>query len=122
MEFLEVVVYVAAVVFALVVIFGILYFGHTQIGNVGLEEIAVDSPESDALFSSSFHFDHPEQMTEVIGSYMGAQIYRFAAIHGREYQFDHIFPPTGKMQEEKGACCLAPGLIYLPVPPQNSCC
>jgi hypothetical protein len=116
MEFLEVMVYVVAVVFALVVIFGIMYFRHTQIGIVGLEEIDVDRTESDALLSSSFHFEHPDKMTEVIGSYMGAQIYRFAAIHGVEYQFDHIFSPKGKMQEDKGACCLAPGLIYLPVP------
>lgn len=116
MEFREVVVYAVFVALGLVVIFWATYLGRGQIENLGLEAMDIDETESDAPLSSSFHFEHPDTMTEVIGSYMGTQIYRYAAIHGVEYQFDHIFPPKGEMQEDRRACCLAPGLIYLPVP------
>ena len=119
MEFLEVMVYAVFVVIALVVIFALTYVGRAEIGHASQEETDLERAESDVLpcqaSSPSFRFDRPDNVAEVIGSYMGAQIYRYAAIHGVECQFDHIFPPEGRMEEEKGACCLAPGLVYLPV-------
>jgi 2-hydroxychromene-2-carboxylate isomerase len=115
MEFREVVVYAVFDALALVVIFWIMYLGHGQIGSLNQEAMDVDETEPGAPLSSSFRFEHPDTVTEVIGSYMGTQIYRYAVIHGVEYQFDHIFPLKGKMQEDRRACCLAPGLIYLPV-------
>lgn len=117
MGFFEVVVFL---VFEVVVIFAFAILGRILIGSSGLEETDFESAESDSqprqASFSPFRIDHLDRVTEVIGSYMGAQIYRRVVIRGVEYQFDHIFPPEGNMEIEEGACCLAPGLVYLPAP------
>ncbi|HJV82684.1 hypothetical protein [Noviherbaspirillum sp.] len=55
---------------------------------------------------------HPERVAEVIGSYRDAQIYRYAVIQGRTYQFDHICPFERDIKLDAGERYVAPGLIY----------
>jgi hypothetical protein len=55
-------------------------------------------------------FSHPENVMQPIGVFQGEQIFRYALIDGRHYEFDHICvnePSLGQHQR-----CLAPGLIY----------
>ena len=57
-------------------------------------------------------FDRPERVEELIGSYRDTQIFRFAVIHGRTYQFDRVSPPDLGMRLEADERCVAPGLVY----------
>ena len=57
-------------------------------------------------------FDRPERVEEPIGSYRDTQIYRYAVIHGRTYQFDRVCPPDSGMKLEADERCVAPGLVY----------
>lgn len=57
-------------------------------------------------------FDRPERVEEMIGSYCDAQIYRYAVIHGRAYQFDRVCPPDSGMRLESDERYVAPGLVY----------
>lgn len=64
-------------------------------------------------------FDRPEQVEEPIGSYRDTQIYRYAMIHGRMYQFDRICPPDSGMSVDPDERCVAPGLVYQECGNQN---
>jgi hypothetical protein len=55
----------------------------------------------------------PEQVSEPIGSYRDAQIYRYIVIDGRTYQFDRVLPPESKAALQQDERCVAPGLVYL---------
>lgn len=57
-------------------------------------------------------FDRPERVAEVIGSYRDTQIYRYAVIHGRVYQFDRVCPPESGMALGDDERCVEPGLVY----------
>jgi len=57
-------------------------------------------------------FHRPERVEEPIGSYRDAQIYRYAVIQGRVYQFDRILPPETGMVVDADERCVAPGLVY----------
>lgn len=57
-------------------------------------------------------FYHPEQVTEPIGTYRDAQIYRYAVIEGRTYQFDRVCPADSGMTLEPAERYVAPGLVY----------
>lgn len=61
----------------------------------------------------------PEHVAEPIGSYRETQIYRYAVIHGRVYQFDRICPPGSNMSLEEEECYVEPGLIYQACPSQS---
>ncbi|RJF95410.1 hypothetical protein [Noviherbaspirillum saxi] len=54
----------------------------------------------------------PERVAELIGTYGDAQIYRYAVIQGRTYQFDRICPPDCDMPLDPDERCVAPGLVY----------
>lgn len=111
----ELVVYVLFVVFELLVLFWVTYFANAKIKSSDLEGGA----ESDSFFGqaspSTFRFVDPDHVSEPMGNYKGVQIYRYAVIGGVKFQFEHIFPSEGVVKIEKGARCLAPGLVYLPV-------
>ena len=57
-------------------------------------------------------FYRPERVEELIGTYRDAQIYRYAIIQGRTYQFDRILPPECAMTVDVEERCVAPGLVY----------
>lgn len=57
-------------------------------------------------------FYRPERMAEPIGTYRDAQIYRYAVIEGRTYQFDRICPVESDMILEPEERYVAPGLVY----------
>ncbi|HZW22603.1 hypothetical protein [Noviherbaspirillum sp.] len=57
-------------------------------------------------------FDRPERVEELIGTYRDTEIFRYAVIHGRTYQFDRVCPPDSGMRLEADERCLEPGLVY----------
>lgn len=61
---------------------------------------------------SVFSFDKAETVSEQIGRYRDAPIYRYAVISGKNYQFAHIllYESFSALQAEER--CLAPGLVY----------
>lgn len=61
----------------------------------------------------NLHFDHPERVSEAIGSYQGEQIYHYATFCGEQFQYDHIVPAESDITLEEGQRCLEPGLIYV---------
>jgi hypothetical protein len=58
----------------------------------------------------SFH--KAERVAEPIGSYGDTQIYRYAVIQGRTYQFDRVCPMESGASIDADERCLAPGLVY----------
>jgi len=57
-------------------------------------------------------FARPDQLSEPIGRYRDAQIYRLAVIDGKPYQFQHILPWGSFATLLAGERCIAPGLVY----------
>jgi hypothetical protein len=53
-----------------------------------------------------------QSLSEPIGSYGGATIYRYAVIDGRTYRFEHVCPCSGEIRLEAHQRCLEPGLLY----------
>lgn len=61
---------------------------------------------------ASMRYWRPQQVAELIGSYRGEQIYRYAVIDGQTYQFDHVCPAETEMPIDANERCVAPGLVY----------
>ena len=57
-------------------------------------------------------FDRAETVSEPIGRYRDAPIYRYAVIGGKNYQFAHILPGESFLTLPAEGRCLAPGLVY----------
>jgi hypothetical protein len=55
----------------------------------------------------------PEAVREMIGSYAGEPIYRFAVIDGRTYQFDRVCASGTEGMLDADERCMAPGLVYI---------
>ncbi|HCN90868.1 MAG TPA: hypothetical protein DIT28_17100 [Oxalobacteraceae bacterium] len=83
------------------------------LGNVetDLESLGFNAPIPAS--SPRVCYDLPERVSEVIGSYQGAQIYRYATFAGERYLYDHIVPAAGAIVLEDGQRCMEPGLIYV---------
>jgi hypothetical protein len=62
--------------------------------------------------SSIFSFDRAEKVSEPIGRYQDAPIYRYAVIGCKIYQFAYILPVEQFASLEAEFRCLAPGLVY----------
>jgi hypothetical protein len=62
--------------------------------------------------ASASNFDRAEKVSEPIGRYCDAPIYRYAVIGGKNYQFVHILPSGLLSTLDAGERCLAPGLVY----------
>src|SRR3954471_22680109 len=58
-----------------------------------------------------FRFDLPDAISEIIGWYMGAPIYRSASFDGVEYEFDRICPQQS-LRRASGERVVAPGIVY----------
>lgn len=57
-------------------------------------------------------FARAEQMEDLIGSYMGKDIYRYAMIGGKRYRFDRVHPPSMMLALEADERFIDPGLVY----------
>lgn len=57
-------------------------------------------------------YDRADRLSEPIGRYRDAQIYRIAVIEGKAYQFQHILPWESFTSLLAGERCIAPGLVY----------
>jgi hypothetical protein len=77
-----------------------------------IESLGLASHGMHSMSGGAIRYDHPERVEELIGTYCDAQIYRYAVIHGRTYQFDRILPPESGMRLEPEERCIAPGLAY----------
>ena len=62
--------------------------------------------------SSIIRFDRAEKVSEPIGRYQDAPIYRYAVIGGKNYQFAYVLPLEQFASLESEFRCLAPGLVY----------
>jgi hypothetical protein len=74
-------------------------------------------------FHSAQHHVHccrPQSVKEPIGRYRGAQIYRYAVIDGRRYQFDRVCPSDGVTTIDESERCVEPGLVYSEYGAQDS--
>lgn len=58
-------------------------------------------------------FDRAEKVSEPIGRYRDAAIYRYAVIGGKNYQFAHILPYESLLTLHADERCLSPGLVYV---------
>ena len=63
---------------------------------------------------NAVHFDHADELTEPIGTYRDAPIYRRARIAGRNYEFFCVCPPDLRQILCSEQRYLDPGLIYQP--------
>lgn len=61
-------------------------------------------------------FAIPDAVSEVIGSYQDAAIYRYITIQRQRYVFDHIQLAAEKNFLPENKRCVAPGLIYVRCP------
>ena len=74
-----------------------------------------DTPGQAGHPRGPLHFDQAEQLTEPIGSYLNAPIYRHARIDGKDYEFSYAFPHNGgALRLADGERYLQPGLVYQP--------
>ena len=55
----------------------------------------------------------PQQLTELIGYYLDAPIYRYAVIEGRSYRFDYICVKDQASQLSIDQRWIMPGLAYV---------
>jgi len=78
-----------------------------------INEIAAHKHRRTSRLALPFAYARPEKMLDPIGSYKGQQIYRYAIINGKNYQFDHILPSGYPVDAVEGECCIAPGLVYV---------
>jgi hypothetical protein len=84
----------------------------------GLKNVESDlesqNPDGGASLSpiSSPNFDLAEKVSEPIGRYRDAPIYRYAVIGGKNYQFAYVLPFEQFVSPQTGCRCLAPGLVY----------
>lgn len=53
-----------------------------------------------------------DEVAEVIGRYMGADIYRSVTFHGLRYEFAGVAPPAIKAHLRGRQLYLEPGLLY----------
>ncbi len=98
----------------LVLWFGMLFLIWALKDSLGQVETTIDSAAGTAAqpfeAAHTVVFSLPEKVMQSIGVFQGEQIFRYARIDGRHYEFAHICinePSLGKHQR-----CLAPGLIY----------
>lgn len=61
----------------------------------------------------NLRYTRPQTVAEPIGSYGDEQIYRYAVIEGRTYEFDHVRPAGDMAALGPAERCLEPGLVYL---------
>jgi hypothetical protein len=96
---------------------GLIFFFWVLKDNLGRMESDIETVElfnrhKIAASSGNVPYARPDKVIDPIGSYQDAQIYRYAIINGKNYQFDHVFPFGKPASLQQGQRCLAPGLVY----------
>ncbi|OWW22178.1 hypothetical protein [Noviherbaspirillum denitrificans] len=97
---------------------GLLFFFWALKEGLGQVESDIESmglvPNGRGMMAPNgpLRFDLPERVDELIGSYRDSQIFRYAVIQGRTYQFDRVCPPGSGMSVEPDERYVAPGLVY----------
>ncbi len=116
---MELIYFLAFMVFALAFIFGLSYLTSLWLGEDGKLLLDVDEKRdasNDAISTiADVNFDKADSLIELIGSYGRNNIYRFALFGNIRYQFDHILLPCDKTSPQHRSRCIAPGLVYLPL-------
>ncbi|NEX59756.1 hypothetical protein [Noviherbaspirillum galbum] len=78
-----------------------------------IEKLGVlNGSKPEGLATRRARFIVAEQLVEPIGSYMGAQIHRYAIISGKRYRFDRVQPPGMAIALDADERYLEPGLVY----------
>jgi hypothetical protein len=100
---------------------GLIFFFWVLKDNLGRMESDIDTIElfnqhKIAASSRNMPYARPDKVIDPIGSYQDAQIYRYAIINGKNYQFDHVFPSGKPALLQERQRCLAPGLVYTECP------
>jgi hypothetical protein len=82
----------------------------------GLNQVEAEMEPPELAFEQAISilpsFDRPDRLSEPIGRYRDAQIYRIAVFEGKSYQFQHILPWESLAFLVTGERCIAPGLVY----------
>ncbi len=84
----------------------------------GMESMEPDRHEAASVIhlrnpaERSPRFDKPEQVSEPIGWYMEAPIFRSIYIGGVEYLYDRIDPSPDRAFLDEDERCIAPGVVY----------
>jgi hypothetical protein len=96
--------------------FGMLFLLWVMKDSLGKVESSIDSnghlPPPPFEPVPVIQFSRPDKVREPIGTYQDAQIFRFARIEGKNYEFEHIWVDGQSPVLEKGQRCVAPGLVY----------
>lgn len=58
-------------------------------------------------------FTQAQRLLEPIGTYQECQIYRFAVVSGKTYEFSYVLPDATTERLGPQHCYLAPGLVYV---------
>ncbi len=95
----------------------VYYFDALQDVTKGWTSDAGDDAEDEAGDIGTFHFDIPDSLRDVIGTYGGVPIHRHADIGGAPYEFAYIYCQSTRMVLQADARCIAPGLVYFPAHP-----
>lgn len=97
---------------------GLLFFIWALKDGLGRVENDIESPglpgksNNDGMRAGPIHYHHPDKVSEIIGSYLDADIHRYATIDGRQYEFNRIYPPGCGGFIAFDERCVAPGLVY----------
>ena len=93
---------------------GLIFFFWALRDGLNQAEAEMETPELafEQAISILPSFDRPDRLSEPIGRYRDAQIYRIAVFEGKSYQFQHILPWESLAFLVTGERCIAPGLVY----------
>ena len=94
---------------------GLIFFFWALQDGLGDVESDLEMLRCNAPGSSSprLRYDRPERVSEAIGIYQGAQIYRYATFAGENYVYDHVLPAPAAITLEGDQRCVEPGLVYV---------
>lgn len=97
---------------------GLLFFIWALKDGLGRVENDIESlgllskSKNGGMRTGPIRYYRPDKVSEVIGSYLGVNIHRYATIDGRQYEFSHVCPPGYDGFIAFDERCIAPGLVY----------
>ena len=95
---------------------GLIFFFWALKDGLGSVESDLEMLGLNAAGSTSsphLRYDRPERVSEAIGTYQGAQIYRYATFAGENYIYDHVLPASAAITLTGDQRCVEPGLVYI---------
>jgi hypothetical protein len=95
---------------------GLIFFFWALRDGLNQAETEMETEKQEPAFEQAISilpsFDRPDRLSEPIGRYRDAQIYRIAFFEGKAYQFQHVLPWESLAFLVTGERCIAPGLVY----------